>query len=75
MLRSLCSSTTEGQIGQSTSDEVQFYPQLNFLAIIFFAFLRVVRFGELGQASLKNKVMKPEPEDKTKKTESTLVLR
>ena len=26
----------------------------------------MVRFGELGQISLKNKVMKPEPEKKTK---------
>ena len=64
MLWLLCRSTTAGQIGQSTSDEIQFYPKLNFLAIIYLFFLRVVRFGEIGQASLKNKVLKTEPEKK-----------
>ena len=64
----MCRSTTAGQIGQSTSDEIQFYPKLNFLAIIYllFFFLRVVRFGKLGQASLKNKVMKTEPDKKNR---------
>ena len=29
-------------------------------------FLRVLPFGKLGQANLKNKVIKPEPENRTK---------
>ena len=52
ILWSLCRSTTAGQIDQN-------YSQLIF-------FLRVLTFGKLGQANLKNKVIKPEPDNRTK---------